>query len=815
MTRFLTDIRLAARSLRRSPTFTLVAVTTLALGIGANAAIFSVVNGVLLKPLDYPDSDNLLSVNFTAPGLGYELVPFDDSFYLRARDELRTLESVGMSHQDNVNLIGDGDPIRVAGANVTASVFEVLRVPAALGRLFNEEDGRPGAEPVAILSYQLWQERYGGDPAVLDRIEDMDGVMRRIVGVMPAGFAFPSAETSLWKPYILDEANPVTGSFSNPGIGRMAPGASVETVNADVTAMLERTFADAPDDWPQALVEQARFGPRVQEMKELMVGDVRQALLVILGTVGMVLLIACANVANLFLVRSETRQREVTLRAALGAGRGDVVRFFLAESLMLSLAGGVVGVLVAFVAVRSFTTAEQVAIPRLSSISVDASVLAFTLGISLLTGLVFGIAPMLRRETRDLAAALRAGGRSVTVGHGLLSARSLLVVTQVALALVLLVGAGLMVRSFSALRNVDPGFRPDGVLATQLTLGGATYPDARGRLAFWRSLRERAQALPGVVAVGAISQLPLSDQRNAGSYEIEGFDSDEEGVLPPLAEKKMILPGFFETLGVPLIAGRYLEDTDGADGFRGVVVSESLAAHWWPNESALGKRLREDEEEIWWEIVGVVGDLHYASLEQPAEEVLYWPTMIGTAEQPFVSGGMELVIRTTGTTSALTGPLREQLRQIDARLPIARSRALASLVSDSMARTSFTVVMLGIASSIALLLGAIGIYGVISYVVSQRVQEIGVRIALGATRGSVQGMVVRRGMLLAGIGIAVGLGGALAAGSTLSSLLYEIDAADPTTYLVVAAILGATALFASWLPALRASGVDPVEALRD
>jgi predicted permease len=813
MTRLLADIRLAVRSLQRSPTFTVVAVLTLALGIGANTAIFSVVNGVLLKPLPYPDSGQLLSVNFTAPGLGYPIVPFSDDLFVFVRDQQQSLAALAMYSQDQVNLVGEGDPAQVSGARVTPSLFDVLQVPAAHGRTFTVDEGGPGGERVAVIAYELWQQRYGGDPDILDRTEEMDGVMRRIVGVMPAGFTFPGTETRIWKPYVLDEANLIEGSFGSPGIGRMAAGVQAEAVVADFDAVMQRAFDADPDEYPPEFVEQSGFAVRIVELKELVVGDVRQALLVVLGTVGLVLLIACANVGNLFLVRAETRQREVTLRAALGAGRGDIARFFLAESLILSLAGGTLGVILAAIGVRTFINMAPVAIPRIADIAIDVNVLAFTLGISVFAGLLFGMIPMLRRQLRDLAVALRAGGRSVTAAQGAFSARNILVVAQVALALVLLVGSGLMMRSFQALRSVDPGFDADGVLAIEVALPGPEYPDAEQRLAFWTATRASALALPGVTSAGVINNVPMGFGRSSGSFAIEGYEPDV-ATMPPLADKKQILPGALETLGVPLIEGRFLNDGDGAGRFRAALVSENLARHWWPDQSAIGARIRDDDYDDWFEIVGVVGDVHNMSLEEPAEETIYYPGIAGDDGAPEVKSNMSIVLRTTGPTAALVGPMRDAIHDIDPRMPIARSDSMANLLADTMARTSFTLVMLGIAAAVALLLGAIGIYGVISYVVNQRLQEIGVRIALGASRASVQNMVVRRGMILASIGIAIGLVAAFAATSVLGSLLYEIDALDPVTYATVAIALATTALLASWIPALRASGVDPVVALR-
>ncbi len=816
MIRLLADIRLAVRGLQRSATFTVVAVLTLALGIGATTAIFSVVNAVLIQPLPYPDAEELLSVNFEAPGMGYPFVPFSDGAFLFVRDRQQSLAALAMYNTHSVNLVADGEPIRVAGANVTPSLFDVLQIPAAMGRTFTSEEGTPGAAPVALIAHELWLERYGGDSAILGQVVDMDGVMRQIVGVMPPGFTFPGTNTRIWKPFELDETSFSMGSFSHPGVGRMRPGTDAATVESDIEAVMVRMFEEYADAFPPNFAEQAGFAPRVVDLKELAVGDIRQALFVVLGTVSLVLLIACANVGNLFLVRAEMRQREVTLRAALGAGRTDIARFFLAESLILAITGGVLGVVLAFLAVRAFTTLAPVALPRLTEISIDATVLLFTLAVSLAAGIAFGAIPLLRRQLRDLASSLREGGRSVTVSQGPFSLRNLLVVSQIALALVLLVGSGLMMRSFQALREVNPGFAADGVLTASIALPRSEYPDAEERLALWVSLRDRVAGLPGVTSAGVVDNLPMGTSRSAGSFTIEGL-VPEEGALPPSAEKKSVTAGYFETLQIPLLQGRYLDDGDGVDRFRAAVVSANLAAHWWPTAGAIGKRISENggaDEPTWYEIVGVVGNVHNETLEDPAEHTIYYPIMAGAAEAPDVSWNNTLIIRTEGSPTGLLPGVRGVVSELDARLPIARSRPLAEHLADTMARTSFTLVMLGIAASVALFLGAIGIYGVISYVVSQRTSEIGVRIALGASRGSVQNMVVRRGMLLASVGIVVGLVGAFAATTALGSLLYEVDALDPTTYAAVAVALALTALLASWIPAMRASGVDPIVALR-
>ncbi len=545
----------------------------------------------------------------------------------------------------------------------------------------------------------------------------------------------------------------------------------------------------------------------------MVVGDIRRALWVVLGTVGLVLLIACANVANLFLVRAESRRREVTLRAALGARRVDLARFFLTESMLLSCGGGIVGLGAALAAVRGFSSATPVSIPRVNAITVDTTVLLFTLSTSLIAGLLFGCVPLLRSRSGDIAMRLREGSRGATTGSRALGMRNVLVVAQVALALVLLVGSGLMIRSFRALRSVDPGFESADVLTVRLAPPGAEYPHAEQRAVFWEAILERVATIPRVVSVSATSHLPLSGRISSGDISIEDHPRQDDA-LPPLADRRAVPPDFFATLGIPVLEGREFVATDAADNYRAAVVSESLARHWWPNESALGKRIGESEEEEWYQIVGVVGDVRHESLEKPTAETAYFPLRSGPIDEISVPGGMDLVVRAVGDPDALATAVRNAIWEIDPRLPIANMQPLDRIVSDSLSRTSFTLLMLGIAAGVALLLGAIGIYGVISYIVSQRTQEIGVRIALGSSRGGVQAMVVRRGLVLAAVGIVIGLGAAVAVSRVLTSLLYEVNSNDPTTYAGVAAVLGLVALVASWLPAIRASSVDPVVALR-
>jgi len=807
------QVRLALRTLARTPLFTGVAVLTLAVAIGANTAIFSVVNSVLLEPLPYPESDRLVSVYFTAPGVGYPEVPFSDGAFIRVREGEEAFAGIAMYGLENVNLTGEGAPERLSGVRVTPNLFEVLRSPPALGRAFTEADGQPGAEPVVILSHDLWMRRYGADQSVVGRTLQMDGEARRVVGVAAKDFAFPAPEADVWRPLLVDPATAQPGNFSYPAIARLEPGVDIAAATADLDRLIIRFSEAYPEELPMAFLEQARFAGVVKPLKEQLVGDVGQALWMILGTVGFVLLIACANVANLFLVRAEGRGRELAVRSALGARRGDLAGLFLGESLILGLLGGAMGLLLAFAAVRGLLALAPGGIPRLHEIGVNGDVLAFTAGISLVAGLFFGSFPAFRYRPADLSVALKEGGRASTTGGERHRARSTLVVVQVAMALVLLVASGLMVRSFERLRAVDPGFDSHSVLTVRLALSQTDYPDDARVAAFWTRLRERIAELPGATSVGAVNHLPLGDTRSSGSIGIEDHPTADDE-LPPVALQKMTTPGYFRTLGIPLIEGRAFEPGDAADGFRAAVVNRAFAERWWPGESPLGRRVRLSESEEWYEIVGVVGNVREESLEKEPGAAVYFPHSVGARDAPRTSRSMALVVRTAGDPRALMEPVRDAIWSLDPNLPIASQRTMEDLVSRSMARTSFTLVMLGIGAALALLLGAVGIYGVLSYAVSQRTRELGIRMALGASASGVRRMVVRQGLQLALIGVSLGLIAAYGLSGLLQGLLYEVSATDPLSYVAVTAVLVAVAVLACYLPARRASSTDPLEALR-
>ncbi|MGD8319764.1 MAG: ABC transporter permease [Gemmatimonadota bacterium] len=807
------EVRTAVKTLSRKPFFTALAGITLAIGIGANTAIYSVVDSVLLNPLPYPDSDEIVSANHTAPGLNLPVVPHSEAMYLSYLDGFGSLSSFAIFNEDNVNLITGNEPERISAARVTQEFFDVLGVQPALGRAFAVGEDRTGAEPVAVLGYALWQQRFGGDPGVVGQVVEMDGVQRRVVGVMPKGFSFPT-DAQLWTPMEIDAADPETGSLSYLGIGRMAPGATVASVQAEMQRLLFR-FADAhPDELSRQVMEQAGLTADVQPLKDLYVSDVSQALWILLGTVAFVLLIACANVANLFLVRAEARQREQALRTALGASRADMVRHYLTESLTLALGGGLVGLGIAWVGVKGLLALNPVSIPRVDEIGIDGSVLLFTAAISVFSGLLFGLFPVLGYARRDLSGALKEGGRASTTGRERHRARSALVVAQVALALVLLVGSGLMARSFSAMRHIDPGFDAVNRLTFRLSLPTAEYPDAATTRVFYRRLMERMAAIPGVESAALTSAVPLTDHKSASPMEAEEHPVPE-GALGPLVNVRQVSPGYFEAMGIELAQGRDLTWDAAGDGVRSVVVNETLARNLWPGENAVGKRIRgQGEENPLWEVVGVAHDVRFERLNVEPEALVYMPLVTGRPESPSPVRSVAVVLHVGGDPSSYVAAARGALREVAPRLPLVDPRSMASVQRDAMASTSFTALLLGIAAAIALLLGSVGIYGVISYVVSRRTPEIGVRMALGAPAANVLREVIGQGMALAGTGVLVGLLGAWAVSRVLSSLLYGVTANDPVTYAATATGLVLIALVASWLPARRAARVDPVVALR-
>ncbi len=812
MDRLLDDARHALRRLRQQPGFTLVAVLTLAIGIGANSAIFSLINGVLLNPLAYPESDRLVLAILEAPGLGFPEVPMSEATYLLCKEEHGGFEDLMLYSDTSANLTGEEGPERVQSALVTANFFEVLGISPTLGRGFSEGEDGPGAAPVGVLSDGLWRRRYGADPGILGRTILVDGVAVEVVGVMEPDFRLPHQETAFWRPLEIDPTAPSAGNFTYPGIARLNPGVTIEAARAEMAGLIERLPDIYGDEFPRELFENAQLGPLIVSLKELMVGDVRATLWVLMGTVGVVLLIACANVANLFLVRAEGRQREVALRGALGATRGDLLSYYLTESLVLAIFAGVVGLGLGFAGLRWLAAMGPENVPRLAEVGIDARVLAFTAAVSLLSSLLFGLIPVLRQTRSDLVTALKEGTQGAGTGRGRHQARNSLVVAQVALALILLIGSGLMIRSFARLRAIEPGFVADDVFTVALSLPAAEYPEPADASRFFQELLNEVAALPGVESVGAVTGVPLSGFRTASGLWIDDHPRDESE-LPPVPETMTATAGYFRAMGIPVLSGRGFERSDHELRTGAVLISQSLANHYWPDENPLGRLVRPEEEASSYEIVGVVGDVRHVSLTEDPREMIYYP-MLGVVDGEINSARqMVVTIRSPLPTSALAPAVRRVIWDLNPNLPII-SRSMGEILDDAVAPTSFTMMMLGIAAAVALLLGAIGVYGVISYIVSQRTREIGIRMALGARGADVRRMVVRQGLVVTLIGVGVGILGAIALTRLMRSLLFEVSPTDPLTYMIVAPALVFVSILATWLPARRAAAVSPSEALR-
>ena len=818
MSFILATFRSLARELRRRPGFLLVAVITLGVGIGANAAIFSVVDAVLIRPLPYPESDRLVGVWNDAPGLKLNHFSQSDGTYVLYRRENRVLDDLGIYGDGSATLTGGQAPERLSAAGVTGSLFSVLRVPAARGRTIQAADEKPGAEKVVLLSDELWRRRFGGDPKAVGTILRVNGEARRIVGVMPPGFHFPLPADQLWLPLTIDPAHLEPGNFNYSAVGRLRPGATPARAARELSALVWRIpeiYGDAQIS--RGMIKSAKLTVLAIPLRDDVVGKIERVLWLLLGSVSCILLIACANVANLFLVRAEGRQREVAVRTALGATRGDIARLFLGESVALALLGGLLGLALAWGGVRLLVRLRPEGIPRLEEIGVDGRVLLFTLLLSLLAGLLCGAFAALRYGTPSLVLALKEGGRGGTAGRERHRARNVLVVSQVALALVVLVGSGLMVKSFWHLRGVSPGFAPGNVLTLRLDLPDADYPNSAANLRFLERLLERVRALPGVVSAATVYPMPLAGSDTNSGYTIEDFPLAPDQV-PPILGNAFVSPGYFQAMGIPVIQGRVFDHLEpqrrGPDE---VLVSRSLAEHFWPGRSPLGKRLINglaDSKSPWYTIVGVVGDVHGRTLEDKPIQTVYFPMVRYGDKAAWAPSSFHLVVKGRTDPTTLAVPLRGVVRSLDPNLPISDVRPMREVVTRSMARTSFTMLLLVIAAAVALLLGSVGIYGVISFVVSQRTREIGVRMALGAKRDDISRMVLREGLGVTLLGIAIGLASALAVTRLMLALLFGVSPTDPGTLAAVPVLLAAVALVASWLPARRAAAVDPLEAIR-
>ncbi len=808
------DLRFGTRTLRRSPGFTLVAAVTLALGIGANTTIFSVVDSVLLNPLPYHDSNRLVGVWHTAPGLGYDQFGISPGIYFQYAEQNEVFDKLAMFTSAQMNLTGDGEPERLPGATVSRSLIDVLGIPPARGRNFVEEEDLPDGPHAVIVSHGLWTRRFGNDPDLVGRSITLNGEPYTVVGIMPQDFAFPDEETEFWLPARFDPAEAPAGAFSWNAIARLKPGVEPEQAQARLAALVTRV-KEAYADEPQfiAFLDAGQFAPLVHLFKEDVVGDLERPLWILLGTVGFVLLIACANVANLFLVRADGRSRESAVRTALGAGRWVLARQYLSEAVLLAGLGGALGLAFAQVGVSVLVRTAPANLPRIDEVAIDASVLAFTFGVTLVSALLFGMAPALKRVSPALLGSLIQSGARTSAGRERQVMRNALVVAQTALALILLIGSGLLVRSFWEIRNVNPGFDARNVLTFRLTLPGSEYNTATQMAGFHQQLLGRLSGLPGVEAVGGIEHLPLSDSRGGTAFIFED-QALEENELPPILWYTTAAPGYFETMRIPLRAGRSFDRGDHESQLGSVIVSAPLAERMWPGEDAIGKRLRfASDSAPWLTVVGVAGSTRDHGLREDPIELIYHPMLGPRGDDGQATNSLTYTVRAENAR-ALLPAIRSRIAELDASLPIAAIETMDDIVARSVVRLSFTMLALVVAAVMALLLGAIGLYGVLSYVVSQRTHEIGVRLALGADPGKVRSMVVWQGAKIAATGLVIGVAGAIALTRFLQTLLFDTPALDPIAFGATSALLLMVGLVASYIPAMRASSVDPMRSLR-
>jgi predicted permease len=817
------QVRQVIRRLGRAPLFTIVTLITLGVGVGANAVIFSVLEGVLLKPLPYPHPEELIGVWHTAPGVGIENLNMSPSNYFIDREQSTTFQDIGVYNGDSLSVTGAGEPEQVRGLDVSDGTLPMLGVRPALGRLFTREDDAPSAPDTVLLSYGYWRQKFGGATSVIGRSITADGKPREIIGVLPQGFHFLDYEdVSLVVPFKWDRSKTKLGNFSYQAMARLKPGVTMTQASADVARMLpiaNRSFP-APDGFSAALFEKAGIAPNLRPLKQDVVGDIGKVLWVLMGSIAMVLLIACANVANLLLVRVDGRRQELAIRAALGAGWGRIAMELMFESVILGLLGSLLGLALAYGALQVLVVTAPTGLPRIYEIGIDLPVLLFTFAIAMFSSLLFGSIPIFKYAGVHLNTGLREGGRALSQSRQQHRARNVLVVVQVALALVLLICSGLMIRTFRALMHVPPGFTgPDAVQTFRFYVPETEIPDSdRERLVrMEQEIEGKLGAIPGVSSVSFSSDIPM-DGRNSNDILFAEDRAYAEGQLPPVRRFKFVSPGFLATMGTPLIAGRDITWEDTYQKIPVAMISENFAKEYWHDaRNALGKRIRVASTDDWREIVGVVGDVYENGVDKPAGTSVYWPVMMdrfeGQKEQ--LRRGIAFAIRSPRAGSqAFLNEVRETVWSVDPNIPLANVHTLGHFYTESMARTSFTLVMLGVAGGMALLLGIVGIYGVIAYSVSQRMREIGIRMALGAQKKTLVGMFVRQGLWLTGVGVLCGLVTAFAVMRLMSSLLFKVSPVDPVTYAAVTLGVVVTAYLACYLPSRRAAGVDPVDALR-
>jgi putative ABC transport system permease protein len=798
------DLRYGARMLLKQPGFTLIAVLTLALGIGANTAIFSVVNAALLCPLPYADDERLVMIWGKFPGAGIKRASVSVPEFIDYRDQTHSFAQVGIYGDKDFTLTGRGEAERFSGALVSANLLSLLGINPAIGRHFLAEENQPDRSHVVILSYSLWQRRFGGDPQLIGQEITLNGIACTVVGIMPPGFQFPGAETQIWQPLDITAAR-LNERYSRwlSSVARLKSGVTMAQARAEMDALAHSMRQEHPrfyrEDW----------GVNLIPLRNELIGDVRDALPILLAVVGCVLLIACANVANLLLSRATARQKEMTVRAALGAGRWRLIRQLLTESILLAAAGGGLGLLLALWGNANLIKLGPQELSSGGPVSIDGRVLLFTLLVSLLTAVLFGLAPAWQTSKLNLTEALKEGGRNASAGRGRM--RNLLVIGEIAMALILLVGAGLALKSFYRLLLVDPGFDPANVLTMRLDLSPVAYPEGRQQRAFYEQVLSRIESLSGVQAAGAVHNLPMSGGGNTRNFSIEGRPEPSLSV-----DFYQASPHYFSAMGMQVVSGRFFTPDDREDRPRVAIVNETLARHFFPDQNPLGKRIKMGAatgQFPWLSIVGVVRDVKQNALDEETKPALY----VSYLQPPLPDWKFQymfLVVRTQYDSLSLLPALRNTVQALDKNQPVYRVAAMEQLLAHSMAARKFSLLLLALFAALALALSVIGLYGVLAYTVTQRMREIGIRMALGAQRIDVLRLVVKQGMALALIGIAVGLSASFALTRLMKTLLYSVSPTDPLTFTVITLLLTFVALLACWIPARRATKVDPLIALR-
>jgi putative ABC transport system permease protein len=804
------DLRYGFRTLARKPGFTVVAVIALALGIGANTAIFSVINSVLLRPLAYQDPAALVVINHDYPKINLK-ASVSAIGYTHYRDNAKSFESVAAIGGGSFNLTGGGDPERLNGSRVTHNFFSALGARPALGRLFLPEEDQPGKNKVVVLSNGFWRRRFGADQSLVNKTITLNDESYTVVGVMPASFQFGrelGQVVDLWTPIAFTPQQLSYNNLTNEFLfvfARLKPGVTIGQAQAE----LDTIANNLRQQYLPWAATRSEWGLTTESLNELVVGNIRQALWILMGIVGLVLLIACANVANLLLARAADRQKEMAIRTALGAGRWRVIRQLLTESALLAVIGGVIGLLLAWAGISALVNVNQVQIPRASEIGVDWRALVFTLGVSMLTGIIFGLVPALQSSKTDLHETLKEGGRTGSSGARAW-VRNSLVVLEMALALVVLVSAGLLMRSFWRLQQVNPGFAPRNVLAMSLGLPMTKYREPAQRANFYKELLQRIRALPGVLSAGATSILPLGGDNSSGSFQIEGRVIPQ-GQSSPHGDRWAATTDYFSTMKIPIIRGRFFDDRDTMESQPVAIIDETMSRKYWPNEDPVGKRITFQggpNNPVWREIVGIVGHVKHRGLEGESRVQYYIP------HSQVQNANMNLVVRAGADPTSLTGAVRGAISGLDKDLPVFRVKTMEQFVADSMAQRRFAMSLVGIFAAVAMALACVGLYGVLSYSITQRSHEIGIRMALGARAADVLRLVVGQGMLLALVGVALGSVAAFLLTRLMANLLFGVTPGDPLTFASIAALLTLVALLACFAPARRATKVDPIDALR-